>query len=106
MDGHVILSQTVIHEAPELLVDHALLFKRHPEAPYQATEHLAASGLWVEHPPDGERAHCAGHTDRTEVLVDMYLGEHSGVGVGAIARLFRGWPGRDAGFELVHHAVS
>lgn len=40
MDRHVTLAQTVIHEAPEPLVDHALLFKRHPDAPHQATEHL------------------------------------------------------------------
>ena len=81
--GNVILAQTVIHEAPDLLVDHALLFKRHSDAPHQATQHLAASRLWVEHPPHGERAYRAGYANRAEFFVDMHLREHSGVGVSA-----------------------
>ena len=61
----------MIHEAAEHVVDHALLFEGHADAPDDAADDLAARGLRVQDLAGRDRVHDPGDANDAEVLVDL-----------------------------------
>jgi hypothetical protein len=58
-DRHTILRQVMVHEPPAGIVDYALRFQRHADAPDAAAEYLAARRLRVQ---DAASRHRAEHS--------------------------------------------
>src|SRR6516225_7256170 len=77
--GHVIVCEVVSHEAPEPMVDHALLVQGHPDPSYNGAKDLAAGSLRIKYLSRGESADDTWDMNSSQVLIHRHFSEYRGM---------------------------
>src|SRR5262245_7835259 len=83
----MVLRQIVIHEASELLVDHALLFEGHADTPDDSTHDLTSRRFRIQDAAAGNSGDDTRDLNYSQVLINFYLRKYGRMRVSDISRL-------------------
>jgi hypothetical protein len=87
INRHVIIRETVVHEASEPLVHQALLLQRHADAPDDSPHDLTARSFRIQDASACHRGDDARYLDRAQVFVDSDFRKYRRVRMSRVPRL-------------------